>query len=115
MLTSTLAMTADELHELSGWEVKPEGACKAEQCIPLPASVRRADGRIDVVGFADRLGMPMAHDERHGLWAFGPRAGGKVLESATFPDLVLSDFDGHAYDFAGARGRKVLMIAWASW
>jgi hypothetical protein len=115
VLTDRLEMSPDELRARSGWEIKPEGACKDDQCVPLPDSVRRADGTIDVVGFAERLGMPMASDELHGLWAFGPRSGGRVLESVTFPDLVLSDFDGHAYDFAGAKGRKVVMIAWASW
>jgi hypothetical protein len=115
MLTSTLEMAAGELHELSGWEIKPEGACKAEQCIPLPAAVHRPGGRIDLAAFAEHLAMPMTSDEAHGLWAFGPPSGGKVLVSATVPDLVLSDLDGHTYDFAGARGRKILMIAWASW
>ena len=38
-----------------------------------------------------------------------------MLDSVTFPELVLDDFDGHTYDFAGARGRKVVMVAWASW
>jgi hypothetical protein len=115
VLTDRLALSPDELHRLSGWEIKPEGACRDEVCIPLPDEVHRPDGTIDVTFFAERMGMPMAADEGHGLWAFGPPAGGRVLESVTFPELALDDFDGHTYDFAGARGRKVVMIAWASW
>ena len=28
---------------------------------------------------------------------------------------VLPDFDGNPFDVAGLRGRKVLLLAWASW
>jgi hypothetical protein len=31
------------------------------------------------------------------------------------PDLVLQDFDGERFDMASRRGRKVILIAWASW
>jgi hypothetical protein len=31
------------------------------------------------------------------------------------PELVLRDFDGDAFDLASLRGRKVVLIAWASW
>jgi hypothetical protein len=110
-----LELTASELHDLSGWEIKPEGACRDDVCVPLPDAVHTPEGLVDVTVFADRLAMPMANDEPHGLWALGPPAGGKVLDTVTFPELTLEDFDGHTFDFAGARGRKVVMIAWASW
>jgi hypothetical protein len=65
---------------------------------------------------AERLGMPIAHDERHGLWALGPRSGDRrVLESARMPELVLRDFHGAVFDLASLRGRKVVLLAWASW
>ena len=115
MIVERLDLTVDEFHRLSGWEVKPEGACKAEVCVPLPAEATRPDGRLDVAVVAERLGMPMVHDEVHGVWAFGPESGGRALESATFPDLVLTDFQGDPYDFTSARGRKLVMVAWASW
>jgi hypothetical protein len=38
-----------------------------------------------------------------------------VLASATFPDLVLADFDGNPFDFESLRGRKTLLVAWASY
>jgi hypothetical protein len=28
---------------------------------------------------------------------------------------VLPDFEGNAFDVASLRGRKVLLVAWASW
>jgi hypothetical protein len=111
-----LDLTAEEFAEVTGWEIKPEGACQDEVCVPLPPLERDAEGRIDVTVVAERLGMPIAHDESHGLWALGPRSGDRrVLDSTRVPELVLRDFDGDAFDVASLRGRKVVLIAWASW
>ena len=116
MVLDRLDLTAEEFARVTGWEIKPEGACREEVCVPLPPLESDAEGRIDVTGVAERLGMPMAHDESHGLWALGPRSGDRrVLDSARMPDLVLPDFDGNEFDLASVRGRKVVLIAWASW
>ena len=116
MTLDRLDLTTDEFALATGWEIKPEGACRDDVCVPLPPLERDAAGRVDVAGVAERLGMPIAHDEAHGLWALGPRSGDRrVLESTGMPDLVLSDFDGGAFDVASLRGRKVVLIAWASW
>ena len=116
MVLDRLDLTADEFAEATGWEIKPEGACRHEVCVPLPPLERDSIGRIDVSVVADRLGMPIAHDEAHGLWALGPRSGDrKVLDSARMPELVLPTFDGGAFDVASLRGKKVVLIAWASW
>jgi hypothetical protein len=114
VILDSLELTPDELLARTGWELKPEGACKDERCVPLPAGVVR-DGTVDIVAFADRLAMPIARDDAHGLSALGPESGGHVLATTTFPDLVLSDFDGNAFDFAGLRDRKTLLVAWASY
>jgi hypothetical protein len=111
-----LALTANEFLEATGWEVKPEGACRAEACVPLPELAVDAHGRFDSRVVAERLGMPIAHDTAHDLWAFGPESGNRrVLDSVQMPPLVLPDFDGTTYDLESARGRKVLLVAWASW
>src|SRR4029077_14137029 len=116
MTLDRLDLTAYEFEQITGWAIKPEGACREEVCVPLPALEPDADGRIDVTVVADRLGMPVAHDETHGLWALGPRSGDRrVLDSARMPDLALADFDGNTYDLASARGRKLVLVAWASW
>jgi len=116
MTLDRLDLTADEFEQMTGWEIKPEGACRDEVCVPLPPLVADADGRIDVSVVAERLGMPIAHDETHGLWALGPPSGDRrVLDSARMPELVLPTFDGDAFDVDSLRGRKVVLIAWASW
>jgi hypothetical protein len=109
-----LDVTPDELQQRTGWELKPEGLCKADRCVPVPSGAS-SDGRLDMRAVADRLGMPLVHDDRHDLWALGPESGRRVLESAALPPIVLADVDGRPFDLASLRGQKVLIAAWASW
>jgi hypothetical protein len=115
VLLDRLELTPAELAEQTGWEIKPEGACRGELCVALRAPVNTADGAVDVAALAGQLDMPLARDEAHGLWALGPRAGGRVLASEVLEPIVLDDFRGRAFEVATLRGRKVLLIAWASW
>lgn len=112
MILTTLQIDPAALERRTGWQIKPEGACKGDRCIPLPAS---APGRIDVRALAERLGMPLLEDTAHKMWCLGPEAGGHALASAQAPDLVLPDLDGHPFALQSLRGQKVLLVAWASW
>jgi hypothetical protein len=107
-------LTADELERRTRWELTPEGLCKDDRCVPLPPGAS-TDGRIDMAAVAARLGMPLVHDDKYDLWALGPESGGRVLESAELPSIVLVDVDGRPFDLASLRGEKVLIAAWASW
>jgi hypothetical protein len=115
MLLEQLAATPEDLRRLTGWELKPEGACKGDVCVPLPAGSIRSDGMVDIRLFADQMGMPLVTDDAYGLVALGPRAGGRVLDDVVLPEIVLPDFEGNRFDVASLRGRKVLLLAWASW
>lgn len=106
----------DDLAHHTGWAIKPEGACLGDICVPLPAEVRRDDGTLDAAGLAQRLGAPLLHDEAHDIWALGPATvGGRSLMTAVAPDLELPDLDGNPFHLSSLRGRKVLLVAWASW
>jgi cytochrome oxidase Cu insertion factor (SCO1/SenC/PrrC family) len=60
--------------------------------------------------------MPLIHDEAHHLWALGPAtATGRALTSTEVPDLELADRDGNPFRLSTLHGRKVLLVAWASW
>ena len=116
MILERLDLTTDEFAAGTGWTIKPEGACLGDICVPLPAEVRTAEGRIDVTTAADRLRMPLLHDEAHGVWSLGPASvTGKALATAEAPALTLPDLDGNPFDLASLHGRKVLLVAWASW
>jgi hypothetical protein len=105
-----------EFATLTGWVVKPEGACKGEVCVPLPAFAYLPDDRLDLTVVADSLGMPLVADVETGLRALGPAAvTGRALDTAETPDLELPDLDGAPFRLSSLRGTKVLLLAWASW
>ena len=117
MLLDTLTVGPSDFAAGTGWEVKPEGACRAEVCVPLPPEARRGEG-IDVEVVADRLGMPIVADEAHGLFSIGPATlpSGRALSTAIAPELELPDLrTGEQFRLSSLRGQKVLLLAWASW
>lgn len=106
---------AAEFARGTGWEPKPEGLCRGEVCAPAPG-VRRPDGTIDVDVAAARLGMPVVRDDDHGIVAIGPgTTTGHTLSTAVAPDPELIDRDGNPFRLSALHGRKVLLVAWASY
>jgi hypothetical protein len=97
----------------TGWEIRPEGACKADRCVPLPDAA--SEGPIDTRMLSQRLGMAVVADEAHGLWALGPESGGRALMSAEMPELELPDRNGRPFSLRSLRGTRIVMVAWASW
>jgi hypothetical protein len=108
VIVERLDRPPDELTRRTGWEVKPQGACRGEACVPLRDP-------FDVRDLADRLGMALVRDKQHHMWALGPESVGRTLSSAVLPDIVLPDRDGRDFALRSLRGTKVFMIAWASW
>jgi hypothetical protein len=116
LLTSTSIDPGDLLRE-TGWEIKPQGACKGDVCVPLPDDVRRDDGTLDAAHFAARMGMALLSDPDHGVSVLGPARSltGRALTTAMAPDLELPDLDGQLFRLSSLRGTKVAIISWASW
>jgi len=106
------------LREALGWELKPEGLCKGGLCVPVRdrAALVHGDG-IDLTALAALLGRPLALDAAARTAYLGASAGerGAQLASGLAPDVTLPDRDGRPHALAGFRGKKVLLIAYASW
>jgi hypothetical protein len=115
MLLRDRLIGVEDFANLTGWQVKPEGLCRAEVCIPLPPAALRSDGILDLAAVAESLHMPLLHEPGAELWALGPPAASQVRNSAEAPDLVLPDAEGKPFELRSLRGRKVLLLAWASW
>jgi hypothetical protein len=112
VLLDSLNVDPAELEARTGWQAKPEGLCKGDRCVPLPAGTTAP---FDVRVLAERLGMPLLHDEAAGLRALGPEAGGRALTTAVAPELELPTLDGDVFRLSSLGGQKVLIAAWASW
>ena len=114
MILDAPTVSRSEFERATGWALKPEGACRGEVCVPLPPLGEGGDDRVDVATVAERLGMPLVHDEAAGLWALGPATlSGHVLPTAEAPDLELPDLDGRPFRLSSLRGQKVVLVAWA--
>ena len=113
MLLEQLRIPVEDFEAGSGWALKPEGACRGDLCVPLPAGAV-TDGAVDVPVVAGRLGMPLVEDADATLWALGPETlSGHALPSAEAPELVLADLDGNEFRLSSLRGQKVVIVSWA--
>jgi len=117
MLLETLQVDVDAFAARTGWDVKPEGLCQGDVCLPLPDGAV-TKGIVNIEAVAERAGMPIVADEQHSLWALGPAtaATGRALSTAKAPELELPDLrTGELFRLSSLSGQKVLLLAWASW
>ena len=101
-----------------GWEVHDGLLCDDSMCIPLEdesAVVR--EGAIDLAGLAAAMDRALAVDldERAAFLGGSARERGQALASQFAPDFSLPDLAGRRHSLSEQRGRKVLLVAWASW
>lgn len=113
-----------DLKRASRFELKPEGVCRDELCFPIPADRKQsflttnaAVTWFNLNEFARLLHQPAAYDAEAAIWYFGPRAAEQngYLTSLMAPDFTLPDLKGKAHSLSDFRGKKVLLITWASW
>lgn len=114
MIIHSLEIPREDFEAQSGWKLKPEGACKGDVCVPLPV-IDTNSHTVDVRMIADTLGMPIVHDEVHGLYAVGPASDGPLLSGPACPEITLPDLDGNEISISSFRGSKVVIVSWASW
>ncbi len=111
-----LWMHSRDAARVTGWTLKPEGMCRDERCVPLPASAVAGD-EVDVAAFWQKLGGPVVAAEDGEVWALGAPADERnaALEGLVAPDFTLPDIDGTPRTLSELRGRKVFLATWASW
>jgi hypothetical protein len=115
-----LWISATDLEAATGWSSRPEGLCRGTVCVPIPAGRERdfqRDDRIDVAAVWRHLGKPLAHSADGAAWVLGAGAADRAasLRSLEAPDFTLPDRDGRMHTLSAYRGKKVLLVSWASW
>lgn len=114
--------TAD-LTRATRFELKPQGVCRDQLCFPVPKAraqefVRRNSGitSFNLLAFAQLVNQPVAHDDALATWYFGLRADQRQgLASLQAPNFRLPDMAGKMHSLSDFRGKKVLLVTWASW
>jgi hypothetical protein len=77
VIVNRLDIGAEEFGQATGWQIKPDGACRADVCVPLPS------GGFDMTATATKLGMAIVAEPSLALWAVGPEVlGGRALATA---------------------------------
>ena len=117
-----LWIAAEEVHNVNGFDPKPEGFCSADVCIPIPKSAdwrTQHNGKeyFNVTRFAAKVDQAVAVVESKATWSFAavPILGSELLPSGIAPDFELPDRDGKLVKLSDFRGKKVLILSWASW
>lgn len=106
------------LRDAVGWELKPQGFCKDERCVPIAEHADMITGEgVDLAGFASLLCRPLAVDVDAHVAYLGTAAAERAAQLASLqaPDFTLPDLNGRLHSLSGHRGKKVLLVAYASW
>ena len=109
-----------EVASLTGWTLKPEGFCKGELCVAIPpereSEFVRGDA-VNVAAFWEKMERPALHDAAGVNWVLGQGTAHRsaALQSLEAPDFTLPDLDGILHSLSDFRGKKVFLVAWASW
>ena len=111
-------LSAEALREALGWELHEGTLCNEAMCVPLPAGSRLGEGgAFDLAEVAATLDRPVAIDVEARAAFLGVSAGerAQALGSLIAPDFTLPDLAGRPHTLSSHRGKKVFMVAWASW
>ena len=113
---ATLWIRKTDLPRINEFELKPEGACRADICIPVLPAMTRGE-YFNLTAFAARVGQRVIAEPAARVWSFGeiPVVRGAYLESRLAPDVAVPDRQGRPVRLSQFRGKKVLLVTWASW
>jgi len=111
-------LAAAALQAALGWELKPQGLCKDDLCVPVGhrPDLVTAQG-VDLAAFSALIDRPLAIDLDEKMACLGVSATTRAtqLSSLDAPDFTLPDYLGRPHSLSQYRGKKVLLVAYASW
>ena len=113
-INQDLWVQKQDLPRINEFEVKPQGACRADVCIPLSKTLKNGDW-FNLTGFAHKIGETVVADQN--VYSLGeiPVLRGGFYNSRIAPDFAVPDRKGKVVHLSDFRGKKTLVITWASW
>jgi hypothetical protein len=117
-------VTMKDLKTATRYVVKPQGICRDELCFPIPnnrkAQFVNKQGKTEwfnLSEFARLVKQPVTVDDKHTIYYFcaRPDAQNAHLNTLDAPNFTLPDMNGKMHSLTDFRGKKVLLITWASW
>ena len=107
----------DAVESALGWRVAEEGLCRDGLCVPVRSDELLTPDGVDLAELAAALGRPLAVDLAERVAYLGAAAGdrGRALAALDAPDFALPDLAGRVHRLSEHRGKKVLLVAYASW
>ena len=109
-----LWVRAGDLPRINEFELKLQGACRADICIPISREMKSGEW-FHLTGFARKLQQTYVAESN--VWSFGeiPVLRGSFYNSRVAPDFAAPDRTGRVVRLSDFRGKKALVITWASW
>jgi hypothetical protein len=114
---SDVVLDAEALAGALGWHLTPERLCRDAMCVPMPSGSAWGDDFVALDEVARLLGRPLALDleERAAYLGVSSEDRASALASLDAPDFTLPDLDGRPHSLREHRGKKILLVAYASW
>jgi len=111
---SDLWVRAADLPRINEFELKPQGACRADICIPVAKNLKQGE-YFNLTGFAKKIGETVVADS--GVWSLGevPVLRSSFYNSRVAPDFAVPDRKGRPVHLSDFKGKRVLIVTWASW
>ena len=122
-----LWLSLKDVTRVTKFVLKPQGMCRDTLCYPIPKA-RSKEFLFNTVKpkpttwfnmseFARLIHHPVAYDDAQSVWYFGamPEQQNGYISSLIAPDFRLPDTKFQMHSLSDFRGKKVLLITWASW
>jgi hypothetical protein len=123
-----LLVPEGDLERATGWNLEGAGLSAGGLAVAAPREGARAgagavvcvrDGKtyVDLLALARKIDQVAVEERERRVFGFGPVPALRAsrLDTAEAPDFALQDRKGRTVRLSDFRGKKVLVITWASW
>jgi peroxiredoxin len=110
---------ADALHQLTGWDLRPEGLCNGDACVPVRQRgiVEPMPGVLSLSAVSALFDRPIETDADADMVAIGASRQSRrdALVNRRAPDFTLPGLDGRFHSLGDLRGRRTVIATFSSW